>query len=90
MVDALLTCVNKPDRNSPHEHITHLGGRTWRWPVQDVIASIESGTNTFYTDDGRKRADIRVSERNGRKYVQTQADGEWTNNLLSLETCPIS
>lgn len=90
MADALVTCVNKPDRNSPHEHITHLGGRTWRWPVRDVIASIESGTNTFYTDDGRKRAEVRVRERNGRKHVQTQADGEWTNNLLSLETCPIS
>ena len=90
MADALVTCVNKPDRNSQHEHITHLGGRTWRWTVQDVIASIESGSNTFYTDNGGKRADVLVRERNGRKYVQTQADGVWTNNLLALDTCPIS
>ncbi len=84
-----VTCVNKPDRNSPHEHITHLGGRSWRLTVQDVIASIENRTNTFYTDDGRKRAVVQVRVRNGRKFVQTQADGDWTNNLLELDTCPI-
>lgn len=89
MANVQVTCVNKPDRNSSHEHITHLGGRTWRWTIQDVIASIENRTNTFYTDDGRKRAEVRVRERNGRKFVQTQADGDWTNNLLELDTCPV-
>ncbi len=90
MADIQVTCVNKPDRNSPHEHITHLGGRTWRKTVQDVITSIENHTDTFYTDDGRKRANVQVRERNGKKYVQTQADGSWTNNLLELDTCSIS
>lgn len=89
MADVQVTCVNKPDRNSPHEHITHLGGRTWRWPVHNVIASIENQSNTFYTDNGRKRAEVQVRERNGRKFVQTQADGDWTNNLLELDTCPV-
>jgi hypothetical protein len=89
MSDALVTCIVKPDKNSPHEHITHLGGKSWCWTVQQVIASIEAETNTFYTDNGGKRADVLVRERNGRKYVQTYADGYWTNNLLSLEACPI-
>ena len=90
MADAQVTCITKPDRNSSHEHITHLGGRTWCWSVQEVITSIQNGTNTFYTYDGRKRADVRVRERNGRKFVQTQADGDWTDNLLALDACPIS
>lgn len=89
MADVQVTCITKPDRNSPHEHITHLGGRTWRWSVQDVITSIQSGTNAFYTYDGRRRADVRVRERNGRKFVQTQADGDWTDNLLALDACQI-
>lgn len=89
MADAQVTCVTKPNRNSPHEHITHLGGSGWTWSVQDVISSIENGTNTFYTNDGLKRANIEVRTRNGRKFVQTRADGDWTNNLLELNACPI-
>ncbi|BCL83670.1 DUF3892 domain-containing protein [Ktedonobacteria bacterium brp13] len=89
MADTLVTCINKPDTNSPHEHITHLGGYTWRRTTQEVIASIEKGTNTFYTSVGGKRADIGVRERNGRKFVQTHADGYWNDNLLALDTCPL-
>lgn len=90
MADALVTCINKPDRNSTHEHITHLGGYGWRWTVQEVITSIENGTNSFYTRDGSRRADIRVRTRNGKKYVQTYADGVWKDNLLALDTCPLA
>ena len=90
MVDVQVTCVTKPDRSSPHEHITLLGGRNWCWTVQDVISSIQNGTNTFYTDDGRRRADVGVRERNGRKFVQTHADGYWMDNLLALDACRIS
>lgn len=90
MTDIRVTCVTKPDRTSPHEHITHLGGRNGYWAVQDVISSIQNGTNTFYTYEGGKRADIGVNERNGRKFVQTYADGYWTNNLLALDMCQIS
>jgi len=89
MADVLVTCINKPDRNSSHEHITHLGGRGWRWTTQEVIASIENRTNTFYTFVGGKRADIGVRERDGRKFVQTHADGYWNDNLLALDTCPL-
>lgn len=89
MTDTLVTCIIKPDRNSPHEHITHLGGPGWCWPVQTVITLIESGINTFYTNNGGRKADVRVRQRNGRKFVQTVADGYWTDNLLALETCPI-
>jgi Protein of unknown function (DUF3892) len=90
MADVQVTCVTKPDRNSPHEHITHLGGRTWHWTIQEVITSIQNGMNTFYTFDGRRRAEVRVRERNGRRFVQTQADGYWTDNLLALDACQIS
>lgn len=89
MADTLVTCISKPDRNSSHEHITHLGGHAWQWTTQEVIASIENGTNTFYTSVGGKRADIGVRERNGRKFVQTNADGYWNDNLLALDTCSL-
>jgi Protein of unknown function (DUF3892) len=97
MADVLVTCINKPDRNSRHEHITHLGNPAtpqggWRWTREQVIESIEQGTNTFFTRDPitGKRADIRVVRLPGYSpYVQTYADGIWTDNLLSLSECPL-
>jgi hypothetical protein len=31
MADARVTCITKPNRESQHEHITHLGGAEWKW-----------------------------------------------------------
>jgi hypothetical protein len=94
MADVVVTCINKPDRDSPHEHITHLGNCTanqpWKWTREAVIASIEAGTNTFYTVDPitGKRVNIYVAKVPGRNpWLQTYADGVWTNNLLSLPEC---
>ncbi len=91
MPDCQVDCINKKDRNSTHEGITHLGGpgggTRWKWPRADVITSIESGTNTFYTSVGGKRADVKVREGANGKYVQTQADGYWNDNLLALAEC---
>lgn len=90
VADAQVKCINKPHRDSSHEHITHLGGDDWRWTRDQVVASIEAGTNTFYTFAGGKRADVLVREGPSGKYVQTRADGVWSNNLLSLPECPRS
>ncbi len=90
MAEVQVTCVNKPDRNSPHEHITHLGGAQWRLTREDVIRRIDSRTDTFYTLVGGKRADVVVRREQGKApYVQTHADGYWNNNLLALSECPI-
>ena len=53
MADARVTCTTKPHPQSPHEHITHLGNPSvpWKWTREQVIASIDAGTNTFYVID---------------------------------------
>ncbi|MGO8758024.1 MAG: DUF3892 domain-containing protein [Terracidiphilus sp.] len=93
MADVQVTCITKPHPQSTHEHITHLGGAQWKWAREQVIASIEAKTNTFYVLDPRtgKRSDISVVRpRDGRApFVQTYADGDWNNNLLSLNQCPL-
>lgn len=88
MADARVTCINKQPRHNPHEGITHLGGKTWRWTRQEVINSIRAGTNTFYTSVDGKRADIEIVEGPNGPYLQTRADGRLNNNLLSLPECP--
>lgn len=91
MADVLVTCINKKDRYSSYEGITHLGnpnaGGGWKWTRADVIASIEAKTNTFYTYVNGNRGDIGVVNGPNGKYLRTYADGKWNDNLLSLPEC---
>lgn len=89
MADVLVTCINKRDRSSTHEGITHLGnpGAGWKWTREQVIASIEAKTNTFFTQVNGNRGDIGVVNGQNGKYVRTYADGKWNDNLLSLPEC---
>lgn len=94
MADVLITCIKKPNPHSPHEHITHVGNPSagWVWPREDVIRSIEEKSNTFYVVDpaNGKRANVGVvRESASSAYLRTYADGQWNNNLLSLNQCPL-
>jgi hypothetical protein len=94
MADVQVTCITKPHPQSPHEHITHLGNPQvpWKWTCEAVVMSIDAKTNTFYVIDPRngKRSDVGVVRPAGRPaYVRTYADGDWNNNLLSLNQCPL-
>ena len=53
MADVQVTCITKPHPQSPHEHITHVGNPSagWNWPREQVVASIEAKTNTFFVRD---------------------------------------
>ena len=93
MPDCQITCITKPHPDSPHEHITHVGNPpTWIWPREDVIASIDAGTNTFYVIDPYtgKRSEVGVVRIPGRApFLRTYADGDWNNNLLALNQCQL-
>lgn len=90
MADLQVTCINKPDRDSRHESITHLGGAGWRYTREQVISYIEDRVHTFHTKatDG-KRAEVVVIDGQGGKYVRTRADGQLNDNLLSLRECAV-
>ena len=90
MPEVRVTCITKPNPQSPHEHITHLGGNGWYWTREQVIQSIDDRTNTFYVvDGGGNKAYVGVVRPDGGRapWLQTYADGRWTNNLLSLPQC---
>ena len=46
MPDVQVQCIRKSNPERAHEHITHLGGHGWKWPIAQVIRSIEAGDNT--------------------------------------------
>ena len=89
-----IECINKSQRTSPHERISHVGGRNpngtaWKLPEADAIAGIESGRWAFYVERPAGHAvNVIVAERLGRKYLKTAADGEQPDNLLALPECP--
>lgn len=91
MTDRRVQCINKPNRDDRHESITHLGGAGWILNKAQVITAIEDRTDTFHTvDQYGNRANVEVVHGAHGKYVQTRRDGILTNNLLSLNACPIS
>lgn len=87
-----VTCINKPNRSSSHEHITHIGNITgnWRLTREDAIRRIDSKESAFYTVDRStgKKVYIGVVREAGRSpYLRTYADSKWNDNLLALAEC---
>lgn len=94
MADCRVTCINKPNPNSPHEHITHIGNPSvpWKLTREEAISRIDSKTDTFHVIDPYtgKRSEVGVVRVAGKApYLRTYADGDWNNNLLSLNQCPV-
>lgn len=89
-------CVNKRDRQSPHERILNIGGVVggvrWKRSQTEAIADIERDPESYYVTDRRNPTQtvwviVKMSQW-GHKYLTTTADGDTQNNLLSQPECP--
>lgn len=75
-----------------HEHITHVGIQGGKLiPVSHVIQNIKDGHDYFVKDKDTGK-DIQVHINSGgiasfKPYIQTKADGKFSNNLLALPDC---
>ncbi|HEY4338452.1 MAG TPA: DUF3892 domain-containing protein, partial [Steroidobacteraceae bacterium] len=87
MASLQVTCINKTNRTSPHERISHIGGAGWKYTESDAIGYIESRMHTFHVTAGGNTVRVIVATRLGRKYLKTERDGEIPDNLLSLPEC---
>ena len=87
MADVQLICVNTIPGNRTHEGITHLGGFSSWWTRGEVIASIETCSNMYYTLIGGERAEVGVVSGLYGKHVRTHVDGVYNDNLLALPDC---
>jgi len=96
MKEFQVRCVNKPNRMSSHEHITHIGNITndpanrWRLAREEAIRRIEAKEEAFYTVDratGNKMYIDVVRETGRNPFLRSHADGKWNDNLLAQTEC---
>jgi len=92
-----ITCINKEQgyHDDPHHAITNLGwiedgtgksNKSTRLQLYDWIKN-KGGTAYVLDRFGNKALLYPKENAAGTKFVQTYADGVWTDNLLSLPEC---
>ena len=92
-----ITCIKKSNgyHEDPHHAISELGwtneqtnetGRSTRLEMYDWIKN-QNGVASVADARGNKARVGAREHANGTKYVQTYADGVWTDNLLALPEC---
>lgn len=92
-----ITCINKQQgyHQDPHHAIEYLGwvedgtGRTGKSSRLEVYNFLKNNNGSAYVLDGYVNKAYLFPRENfaGTKFVQTQADNVWTNNLLALPEC---
>ena len=84
-----VTCIIP---HAQHEGRIHsIGGPDgggWTMLEDSAISGLLNGAFTLYTATGGIVAEVKVHERDGRRFLQTVADGVPTNNLSRLPRCP--
>lgn len=93
MANARISCINKTNRSDPHDSIHSIGGLNgdgtrWKLSQKQAISDIETGKHSFYVTASGHTVRVIVATHNGNKYIKTEADGLYPNNLLSLPECP--
>lgn len=87
-----ITCITKPDAQSSHEHITHVGGirqdGSGFYITREQCANdIDALRETYYVMVRTAQANVTTYNRNGVKFIRTVADRTLRDNLLSLPQC---
>lgn len=91
-IEVRIQCVNKTNRQDPHERIHSVGGvnpdgTPWKMTQTAAIQGIKDGTYKFWTFGGGKSVWVVIATHNSREYLKTEADGVHPNNLLALPEC---
>lgn len=95
-MEVQIVCVNKQGgAHNPHEAISEYGwvNPVVRGPVKvssraEMVAYLKlPGNRAFVLDALGHRAYCYVRSNGHTEFLQTQADGYWTDNLVNLKPC---
>jgi hypothetical protein len=81
-------CINKTDRQSRHERISHIGGDWGRISESDAIKKIRSGAESYHVKVDNNDVRVIIATHLGREYLKTESDSTTVDNLLGLPECP--
>jgi hypothetical protein len=94
-----ITCINKSGgyHQDPHHAISDLGwiedgtGKTGKSTRLQIYNWLKNDNGVAYVQDWRGNKAYLYPRENahGTQFVQTQADGVWTDNMLALPECGI-
>jgi Protein of unknown function (DUF3892) len=90
-----ITCIDKPDRNSPHEaivtvgYIDSLGAQRYE-PRAEVARKINYGTEFFVQSSGLLPGPRVETFGPNSEFIRSHANGIFGDNLLRLAACPVS
>ncbi|QNK60991.1 DUF3892 domain-containing protein [Pedobacter sp. PAMC26386] len=94
MASYQVICITKPNVNSSHEHITHIGYYESSLKpkvtitVSEAIKRIDANSVEFYVSAGSSKADVKVERPAGRNaFIKTIPDHTQKDNLLKLPQC---
>jgi hypothetical protein len=95
MAEFEVNCITKPNRESRHEHITHIGNSNTGWQLtrEAAISRIESKQESYYTVDKQTSWKVYIGvvrEAGKAPFLRTHADGKWNDNLLAQRECGAS
>ncbi len=91
-----ITCINKSEgyHNNPHEAVSFYGwrdestGEVGKNDRQSMVNWVKKGGDAYVVDGAGHKVYCYVNRSvNGTEFLQTQADGRFTNNLLELPEC---
>lgn len=82
-----VTCINKNNRTSPYERITHIGWPGKKITAEQAIQDIRRDSKAYYVSVGNHSVWLTIGIKDGKPYLTTERDGDTQDNLLSLPEC---
>jgi hypothetical protein len=86
-IEREITCINKTNRNDPHDRIKAVGGWWGKEDQQVVIQQILKNTHSYYVSQFGFKVRVIVAYNGNNPYIKTEKDNLEPNNLLSLKEC---
>ena len=70
-----IKCINKTDRQSPHDRIKNIGGINpngdrWRLTLNEAIQHIKNGKYSFYVSVNGNSVDVIIASHTGYEYLK--------------------